>query len=143
MEELEKIADLKKKISDYEEQLKNLYFKNTAPKNQIFSDMPKGGNNGNSIEEYIIKMEKIENIITGYHLMLSKHWYSANIKFKKAGLTSLEIELLKYRFLCNYKWKNCIMKMQKKHPEMKWTENRVFFAYRAIRDKLAMNGEYI
>ncbi len=143
MEELEKIADLRDKIKDYEEQLEKLNLKNTAPKNQIFSDMPKSSSEKNSIEEYVIKKEKIQEKIDCCFEDIKTNWRLAVVKFKKAGLSKVEIKLMKYRYLFNFKWKLCRKKMQKMFPETKWTDNRVFFTYRAIKDKLATNGEYI
>lgn len=137
IDELKNLAKMREKITNIEEKLRYLNYKNTAPKNQILSAMPKSSNfGGNSFDEYLAKKEYYQNKVKRYYSIIKRLWKKIYQKLKNADFTDVEIYLIKYRFYYNYSWETCIRKMRKKYPEIKWSENRIFAKYRVIKSKL-------
>lgn len=129
MRELEKCLELRRKITDISEQIEMLQSRIETPKCQILSDMPKGGSESNSIEEYIIRKERLEQRKRQNENRLASEWRSISTKLKQNGVTDDVIELLKYRFYYGYRWKKCAVHMQ-------WNENKCFREYRMALSKM-------
>ena len=130
MFELDECLSVSKKLKKIDEDITELKCRNSAPKNQIITDMPKGGGSLiNNLDSYLIKLEKLEKRRKRVQFQLDMAWNVAEQALKDIGVTDPQaIQLMKYRFYNGLAWKKCSMKMQ-------WTLNKCFYVYRSILDK--------
>lgn len=137
MFELDECLRISRKIKDIEEQIIILKSRVMSAKNQVISDMPKGGGKQtNDMDTYLMKLEKYEQIKDAYKKELNEQWEYALKILRQIGVTKDEtISLLKFRFYYGYAWKKCYRKMQDKYKEQKWTLNKCFYIYNGILHK--------
>lgn len=129
MRELEQCLELRRKINGINERIEELRSSIETPKCQTLSDMPKGGGERNTIEEYIIKLERLEQKKAVIEQHLVSDWRTISADLKKNGVFDDVILMLKYRFFYGYRWKKCAVHMQ-------WNENKCFREYRAFLSKM-------
>lgn len=131
MQQLNQCMELRKRINKINEKIIELNSMITSPKNQVISDMPRGGGKKNSIEEYLIKYEKLENLKTKLQNELEEQWQSIDMN----GLSEAQYKLLYLRFFCGLEWKKC-SRIMCETVGKKFNENRCFREYRSALDIL-------
>lgn len=137
MREFEECFELAKKIKDINEDILELKSKVMSPKNQIISDMPKGKGGTNEIESYIIRLERLERIVTGLKLERALKWNTAGVIIDACGITDKEtLDMLQLRFYHGYSWNRVAAYMKKKYPTKKWNVNKCFRVFRSVLDIL-------
>lgn len=129
MRELEQCLELRRKINSINERIEELRSTVETPKCQILSDMPKGGGERNTLEEYIVKLERLEQRKAVIKQRLVSDWRSISTFLKQNGVNNDVILMLKYRFFYGCRWKKCAVYMQ-------WNENKCFREYRAFLSKI-------
>ena len=134
MRELDWCFELAKKIRDKNETLAELKLRVASPKNQIYSDMPKGGGAyRNPNDEYLIKAERIKSQIERLQFQLNEWWGVVSEIFDKCGVTDNEtITLMRLRFYNGLVWNKCVKIMQQDFPDGKWNANKCFRVYRKV-----------
>ena len=138
MRELDECLELSRLIRDKQERIYELKVRISTPKNQILSDMPRGGGCcGNDIENYIVKLEKLEALVKDIQKKLNGKWRYVNTLMQKRNITDCEtIMLLSLRFYKGLSWNKCAELMQNRYPTSKWNLNKCFRAYRKVLYKL-------
>ena len=137
MKELESCLRLRRKINDIDEKIKTLRAAILSPKNQVITGMPRGGNNDNAIERYLVKCEKLQrrkDILLSHQKSI---WLDIEDKAKAANIPEQDIYLLYLRFVKGKKWNKCAVKMNKKYGN--WNINKVFRIYRRTLDILSLS----
>ena len=119
---------LRRDIESINERIEELNLRIKSPKNQIITDMPKGNNQQNAIEEYLIKKEKLEKMRFDYNRKISGKWQSVYYKCVNNDISKEAIEILRYRFYYGYTWRVC-------GEMMKWNKNKCFRVYRSVLGK--------
>jgi hypothetical protein len=125
---LEKCLELRRDINSIDERIAELKLRIRSPKNQIISDMPKGNSRNNSIEEYLITLEKLESKKIKYNSRITDKWQLIYNKLINNGVSEEAITMLRYRFYYGYSWKVCA-------DLMNWNKNKCFRVYRAVLSK--------
>lgn len=139
MLELDECLKVVRKIKDIEDDILELESRTMSPKNQIITNMPKGGGSQDSGQDrYLIKLEKLQAQKNYWCGILNSKWNIAKlVLINSANVKDVRtFELLKLRFYYGYPWKVCAAKMKKEHPEEKWNINKCFREYRNIMHKL-------
>lgn len=136
MRDLDKLLDINREINRICEKIEVCEAKNTAPKNQLLSDMPKCGRTSSEVEDYVIHKEQLCAKLDELTASLKINWYAFLNQAQEAHLTKQERELLKARFLDGKKWSVCAMQMKAIYPFDGWDENKVFRTYRSILYKI-------
>lgn len=135
MKELNECLRLNREIAEINERLQTITAAAQAPKNQIISDMPRGGGSTvNATDRYIIKKEELEHKIAVINRRIALTWVKALNKMKKCGVSAEDCELMQMRFFYGWQWKKCACEMSKKHGKH-WNVNRVFRIYRSVLTK--------
>lgn len=115
--------------------------KNTAPKSQVLSDMPKSVSRvSNDIENYIIHKTDLCGELVKLYCSLNIYWIAFLNGIEDAELTPQETKLLELRFLSGAKWKVCAALMPLYFPNERWNINKVFKTYRDILHKIKENN---
>lgn len=131
MIELDECLRAKRKIAEIEEKIEALKAVILAPKNQVITGMPRGGNSlDNSIDRYMVRLEVLESQkkrMVDYHL---KNWVAFVEKAEQAGISDQEKHLMFLRFGYGYPWSKCLDVMQSLYGD--WNINKVFRVYRRI-----------
>ena len=135
MKELEEILQFRRDIESIDERLAELILL-TQPKAQTISDMPRGGQSKNSIEEYVIKSEKLQKKRDHFQKLIDARWSQLEKRFKTARISGEQKVMLRLRFYRGLPWKVCRQRLQKKFPEQGWSESKLFRLYRAAVGKL-------
>lgn len=140
MRALERCLSLRRRINEIDEKIELLRFNVDSPRSSVISDMPKGGGTrGNPLEEYIIKLEELENKKQRVTVTLVEQFKEVRSLMVKAGIDDQACEMMKYRFYHGQQWKACAAIMNKKYPQNKWNVNKCFRVYRAILYKINKN----
>ena len=133
MREFDYCLQIKREIYDIDEEIYELRLKISAPKNQVITGMPRGGNNENAMDRYVMELERLEKKKANLIKQQQKYFNSALQRIPDA--TEQEICLLRNRFIQNLPWKKCVSAMNEKKVYGKWNINRVFYTYRKINKK--------
>lgn len=137
MHDLDRLLDINRKIEQLCEKIEVCEEKNTAPKNQLLSDMPKGkSRTSNEVEDYVIHKEQLCDELDRLIESKTINWYAFLNQTQEAHLNKRERELLKARFVDGKKWSVCAIQMKAKYPLEGWNENKVFRTYRSILYKI-------
>lgn len=137
MHDLDRLLNINRKIELLCEKIEACEAKNTAPKNQLLSDMPKGkSRTSNEVEDYLIHKEQLCAELDELIESRTINWYAFLNQAAEAHLDARERELLKARFVDGRKWSNCAILMKAVHPLEGWNENKVFRTYRSILYKI-------
>ena len=136
---LEDCLSLAKDILQKEEEIAEWKLAAMSAKNQIITDMPKGGAQQNVMENYMLRLEKLEK---EKGLLVRKQqgkWQSVIHLLQRAGIQedSPCVEMLRIRFMQGYSWNKCVKKMCKKYPDGKWNANKCFRTYSSILHKIS------
>ena len=111
--------------------------RNTAPKNQTISDMPKGGSRAsNEIEDYLEKKEQLCSELDTLIVRRTIHWCAFLNQTTEARLNRRERELLKLHYIDGLKWVACAETLDSRYPSERWNENKVFRTLRSIMHKI-------
>lgn len=141
MRALERCLSLRRRISKIDEKIELLRFNIDSPRSSVISDMPKGGGtHGNPLEEYVIKLEELENKQKRLTAVLAELFKEVRSTMTKAGIDDQARDMMKYRFYHGLKWKDCAIIMNKKYSQNGWNVNKCFRVYRAILYKINKNG---
>ena len=128
MRELEKCLEIKREIEDIDEEIIELKSQIASPKNQVLTGMPRGGNNENAMERYLLKVEKLEQRKTNLLKYQAKKWQIALEKLP--NISEQEKFMLHIRFIKGKTWKKCARDLNVKYGN--WNINKVFRIYRKI-----------
>lgn len=126
MRELDVCLDIRNKINDVDEEIEMLKAVATSPSGQVLSDMPRSGRIGNAIEDYIIRLEKLEQKRMRLEYKLKKAWSNAFIILHNSNAPNKSIKLLYFRYTKGLSWKECVEKMRELYPNELWNENKIF-----------------
>jgi hypothetical protein len=140
MKELDEILKLSRWIKNIDERLEELK-QMTQPKAQVISDMPRGGEQKNSIEEYIMKSETLQSKRDYLQELIDMKWDELIPVFVSANITVGETTMLRYRCYSGLPWKKVVPKMKSDFPDQKWNEQKLFRIYRAALCKLDKSKE--
>ena len=134
---LDECFDLVKKIKKVDGQIEEIKSANMSPKNQVITDMPKGGNNQlNKLEKYIIKLERLEAKKNYLCVSLNHNWTLAKMKLSRLEtIPNGAYLMLKLRYYHGYPWKKCAIKMKEAYPNDNWNENKCFRVHYSILHK--------
>lgn len=135
MRQLDECMELRERINKVNEQIIELKTKIMSPKNQIISDMPRGGKQSNSIEAYIIKHEKLERKKTVLMNELEEIWQTIDM----SHLSDAQCKLLHLRYYCGLEWKKC-SRIMCEVVSIKFNENRCYREHRNALDILHKNS---
>jgi DNA-directed RNA polymerase specialized sigma subunit len=126
--ELQECLETKRRINEIDEKINTLKAAIYSPKNQIITGMPRGGNNENVIERYLIKLEDLKRKKSSLEKHQSEQWEI--ILQKLSNINEQERHLLYMRFMEGLSWNRCVMIMQKKY--INWNLNKAFRVYGKI-----------
>ena len=133
MIEFDECLRLRRDIIRIEERIFEMSCRAMSPKNQIITDMPKGGGEAiNSIEQYIIKTERLENQKRFALDLLVSKWREIERMCNNCNIKKDVIIMLQYRFFFGLTWEKCANQMNKDFPNRKWNENKCFREYRHV-----------
>lgn len=130
MKELDECLKAKREIDDINEKIDTLRAAILSPKNQVITGMPRGGNNDNAIERYLLKVEKLEKRRTTLINYQLERWELIEDK----NLPEQEQRLLFLRFMLGYSWKKCCARLHEEYGG--WNIDKIFRVYRSICKKL-------
>lgn len=135
---LQDIYRLRRKIWNTEDTIDALIARQAAPKNQILSDMPKGGGrNTKEVEEYLIRKEALLHKIQQQREAIYILWLAFLNCAEGVELSRMDITLLRLRYFHGYRWKKCVRKLQQIYPAEKWNENKAFRAHNHLIKRLS------
>lgn len=131
-QKLEQCLSLTRKIKDKEEEIADLRAKTMSPKIQTITDMPKGGSVGNVIEQYIIRLERLQNKKGALEERRNKLWGAIELKLIECELNDEISKMLYLRFYNAYAWGRCA-------ELLGWNANKCFRMYRKALTKVHKN----
>lgn len=135
MKQLDEIIELRRDINSIIERLTELK-QMTQPKVQTISDMPRGGERKNVIEEYIIKSERLQNKLNNKKLELDRKWEELKKLCENSKLTEAQLKVITNRFYFAKSWRECVLIMRTAYPDTEWNEQKLFRIYRNVLSKL-------
>lgn len=136
MRELDVCLNIRKQINDVDEKIEELKAVATSPSGQVISDMPRSGRIGNAIEDYIIKLEKLETRKYRLEQLLKEKWSNAYKILHNSNVPLKNIKLLYCRYAKGLSWKECVKRMRELYPNELWNENKVFRLNRQALSKV-------
>lgn len=137
MKQLDEILRLRREIDELRERISELKAM-TQPKAQVISDMPRGGGERkNTIEEYVIKSEKLREKLACKLVEFDEKWDGISRTFIKANLTVAQCTMMEARFRKAMPWRLCVKHMCNVYPSSKWNEQKLFRMYRNVLYKIS------
>ncbi len=137
MRGFDECLELTRKIKEKEELICELKARVFTPRNQVISDMPRGGGGENEIEKYIIKLEKLETLVKRLKDKRNDKWHLIIVSMSNCGIMEKEtVNLLHLRFYNGLSWEVCSKRMHGLYPDGKWNLNKCFRVYRSVLYKL-------
>jgi len=141
MKDLDDMLRISRDIDRVDEKIMECELRNTAPKNQFLSDMPKGKSRmSNEVEDYVIHKTALIDEKKRLQQAQVIMWLAFLNHTESAHLTQQERLLLTARFRQGEKWKNCALYMRLLYPSEIWNENRCFRMYSEILHKITENN---
>ena len=136
MQLLNHCLELKGKIDLINDRIADIESKLSSPKNQIISDMPRGGGGGESITDKLLdrKWALTEKKVM-YEAELNSKWIKIHKALNGIGATEEQIVLFQLRFREGLLWKDCQKYMQKHYGDT-WNENKVYRVNRTLLSKM-------
>ena len=107
-----------------------------SPKNQIVSDMPRGGAAENLIDKLVEKKQCEEEVIKELQKQLTEKWNDIETRLKGKGTNQENIILMYERFIRSKSWQSCVDYMKERYPNGNWNTNKAFRTYRSNLYKL-------
>ena len=135
MKELDTVLHLRREIDKLQDRLQELKIM-TQPKAQTISDMPRGGERKNTIEEYVMKSEELNSKLGKLEKRMDRKWRDVLSMLSHCEITDAQCVMLRLRFYCGYPWKKVVKEMKRLYTETTWNENKVFSMYRRILYKI-------
>lgn len=133
MQKLDECLALTRELKEIDEDILELKTTMVSPKGQIITGMPRGGSPvGNKADDYMVRLERLEEKKKRKTGKREKLWNEAVAVFQKNHIKSEYVELMKYRFYSGLQWKVCCDLMCEKYPTQNWNINKTFRAYRQI-----------
>ena len=133
---LDECLALRRYIKQTDEKIAEIEAVLYSPKNQIISDMPKGGGSSNDkVDKLLEKIAKLQRNRERAVRELTNKWLLVIEQLKKCEATESEMQMLKLRFFNALSWKQCARTLDQSIPSEKWDENRCFRCYRKIIKK--------
>ena len=136
MRELDECLRITRKINEIRERIEELKSMAMTPRNQIISDMPKGGGTMNATENYIIRLEKLESQIKLLQKERAEAWNVVSDMLHELNRREEVKTMLWLRFCNGYSWKKCVAKLEEKYPSETWNTNKCFRIYRSFLHKI-------
>ena len=136
MRELDYLLQLRRDIGSIDVRLKELESM-VYPQAMNISDMPRGSSRKNTLEEYIIKWDRLHLKRHRLEVDILTRWAAMEKAFKEHGVTEAQQAVMKYRFFCGHTWKRCVNYMRVEYPETVWDEQKLFRIYRKVLTKMA------
>ena len=133
--EFDEILNIRREINDIDIRLYELK-QMTQPKAQIISDMPRGGDRKNLIEEYVIKAEALHKKRDTLCYAIKEKWQGIESLFVVCGVKAEERYVMWLRFFNGLPWKKCSKEMCNEYKSDKWNEQRLFRVYRSVLVKV-------
>lgn len=141
MRELEECLRLTRRINEIREQIEELKSFAMNPRNQIISDMPKGGGSTtNAVERYIIRREKLEYELEQLIEKRFDLWEKITDTLDEMNQRIETKMMLQLRFCNGYSWKKCVLILENLYPDEKWSTNKCFRIYRSVLHKISTNN---
>lgn len=136
---LDKCNDLNDRIKKVDENI--LIIRNVicSPRNQVINGMPRGGG-GQSIEDYIIKIEKLEKRKKRLNEEKLRYWNQVVSIMFKNQISKDDMMIFKYRYFLGFKWEQVAENMQKYFTNGNWNENKCYRVHRIVLSKIHNNG---
>lgn len=136
MHELDECLSAARAIKDIDEQIQEIKSRAMSPKNQIITGMPRSTSGfGGKSDDYVIKLERLNNRRQKRINARDEHWNTALNIFNDINIREDHIHLLWLRFYCGMQWDKCCTLMAEKYPERNWNINKIFRAYRNVLSK--------
>lgn len=127
MKILEECREIALDIRSIDERIEEISLSVSSPKCQVLDDMPKSmGGNGNAIERYIEKKERLEEKKKRCTDRLDAQWEEAMKILKTSGITKDGMSLVYCRYYNGCTWKECGLKLN-------WNSNKVFREHRKVK----------
>lgn len=124
---------LTRELKELDEKIFELKTTMLSPKGQIITGMPRsGGPNGNKADDYMVRLERLEERKKRAKGKREKVWNEAVAIFQKKHIKGEYVELMKLRFYRGLQWKQCCAPMCEKYPTQSWNINKIFRVYRQI-----------
>lgn len=136
MRQLDQILNIRRDINSYDLRIIELRQSMAYPKAQTISDMPRGGERKNSIEEFIIKLERLNRKRANLECRLNSKWKDIKQLFVDRGVTEVQSRVMELRFYHGLAWKRIVTEMEKLYPDTVWNEQKLFRIYRAVIGKI-------
>ena len=138
MRELDECLRITRKIAETKEKIEELEALSMSPRNQIISDMPRGGGGTmNAAESYIIRKEKLERQLTLLKEERAEVWKIVTDMQHELNQSKKVESMLWFRFCNGYSWKKCVSKLEEKYPAEEWSANKCFRIYRRFLHKIS------
>lgn len=138
MRELDECYSVAKKINDKNDEIFELKMKIGSPKNQIITDMPRGGNPENAIENYLFKLERLQKKIKTLETQRDLIWNRAKEIMREYDILGDKeaVSMLYFRYYKGFPWKECARLLMIGYKNSNWNENKCFRVHRKILDKI-------
>lgn len=138
---LSECYELTKQIKELEEKILEIETVLYSPRNQIISDMPKGGGGTEStVDKLLYKLDQLKEKRKEIKQAHAEKW--KEISKMLCCCTYDEKMLFKLRFYYGLEWKACSIVMSNE-THRKWDENRIFRVYRSVCENYTKNHKEI
>ena len=133
---LDEVLAIRKKIKNLDERIFEIRSKIESPKNQIISDMPRGGSGKNILDKLLDKVKRLETKRTALYVELASEWHKCEIVFKSCNISERHKELMKLHYYEGLSWRYCERNLKRLYPYENWNENKVFRINRITKEKI-------
>lgn len=138
---LSNLLSLNKKIAETDDKILEIRERVTSPKNQIISDMPRGGGTmENALDNALSKIEHYETRKAYLNDLLVSDWLICEDILISCNISPEQIELFRYRYFYALPWKKCIAAMAKHYSNESWSESKGYRLHREALSRCIKNG---
>lgn len=134
--ELKEIMKIHDDIKAIDERIEEIRTRIESPKNQIISDMPRGGSSENVLEKALVKIERLETRKMFLHEMIVSKWHICEDFLNSCNIPDKQMVLMQYRYFYGLPWSKCVKEMKNEYPDEMWNENKVFRLHRQTITKI-------
>ena len=138
MRQFDDCWNLRCSINEIDGKIRELQELNYAPRNQVLSGMPRGGG-GNSIEQYVIRIDKYNQKKKHLQKKLDNLWDETVKLLEENGIEDENIILMRYHFYVGLSWSECSKKMKNEYPAQKWYRQKCYGRYESVIYKINKN----
>ena len=126
--------NLKVRILELDERIEEIQTVLYYPKNQMLSDLPKGGGTDSTLDNLLTKLDELKEEKSIQEAAHADKWAQIVERLDKCNVPQSEKDLLELRFYFGFTWKYCIPIMTERTGE-EWNENKVYRIYRDVCEK--------